>query len=238
MQFMKFFPRCTWQKLCVLLQLLSVPVTMEDSSEQSHWVSPALLSSDPLAGFSSESGLLPPGEEGEAFFSSQDTDYASLPSFFSSNPSHSRTPSSYRHSSGQSVVPPTVLHLPHPLSESWSDFAVLSLSLPLKFDRCSPHRASSVTSSCWTGPAATPWPPPTTLLPTAGAAALSPRPRCTHTPRLPSTLPESPLPSPPPEMNTRLQAERAGRALGSRRPWRPSAWALWGGQEPAAAFWI
>lgn len=138
-----------------------------------------------------------------------------------------------------SVSPPT--HCPpptHPPSESWSDFAVLSLSLPLKFDRCSPHRVSSVTSSCWTGPAATPWPPPTTRRPTAGAAALSPRPRCTHTLRLPSTLPESPLPSPPPEMDTRLQAERAGRAPGSRRPWRPSAWALWGGQEPAAAFWI
>ncbi|XP_038551680.1 GATA binding protein 1a [Micropterus salmoides] len=74
---------------------------MEDSSEQSHWVSPALLSSDPLAGFSSEPGLLPP-EDGEAFFSSQDTDYTGLPSFFSS-PSHSRAPSSYRHSSVRQV---------------------------------------------------------------------------------------------------------------------------------------
>lgn len=75
---------------------------MEESSEQSHWVSPALLSSDPLAGFSSEPGLLPPGEEGEAFFSSQDTDYASLPSFFTS-PSHSRAPPTYRHSSVRQV---------------------------------------------------------------------------------------------------------------------------------------
>ncbi|XP_044076357.1 GATA binding protein 1a [Siniperca chuatsi] len=75
---------------------------MEDSSEQSHWVSPALLSSDPLAGFSSEPGLLPPGEDGETFFSSQDTDYTGLPSFFS-NPSHSRAPSSYRHSSVRQV---------------------------------------------------------------------------------------------------------------------------------------
>ncbi|KAM7402641.1 hypothetical protein PAMP_017862 [Pampus punctatissimus] len=75
---------------------------MEDSSEQSHWVSPSLLSSDPLAAFSSEPGLLPPGEEGEAFFSSQDTDYTSLPSFFS-NPSHSRAPSTYRHSSVRQV---------------------------------------------------------------------------------------------------------------------------------------
>ncbi|KAM8756636.1 GATA binding protein 1a isoform 1-T2 [Acanthopagrus schlegelii] len=75
---------------------------MEDSSEHSHWVSPALLSSDPLASFSSEPGLLPQGEEGEAFFSSQDHDLASLPSFFSA-PSHSRAPSSYRHNSVRQV---------------------------------------------------------------------------------------------------------------------------------------
>ncbi|XP_074531226.1 GATA binding protein 1a [Halichoeres trimaculatus] len=74
---------------------------MEDSSEQSHWVSPALLSSDPLAGFPSETGLLPPGEDGEAFFSSQDTDYTSLPSFF--NSSHSRASSTYRHGSVRQV---------------------------------------------------------------------------------------------------------------------------------------
>ncbi|XP_074513323.1 GATA binding protein 1a [Sebastes fasciatus] len=82
---------------------------MEDSSEQSHWVSPALLSSDPLAGFSSEPGLLPPGEEGEAFFSSQDSDYTSLPSFFST-PSHSRAPPPYRHSSVRQVfTSPSIL---------------------------------------------------------------------------------------------------------------------------------
>ncbi|XP_068172254.1 GATA binding protein 1a [Antennarius striatus] len=75
---------------------------MDDSSEPSQWVSPALLSSDPLAGFSPESGLLPPGEEGEAFFSSQDPELASLPSFFS-NPSHTRSPASYRHSSVRQV---------------------------------------------------------------------------------------------------------------------------------------
>ncbi|XP_037535211.1 GATA binding protein 1a [Nematolebias whitei] len=75
---------------------------MDDPSEQSHWVSPSLLGSDPLAGFSSDSGLLPPGEDGEAFFSVQDTDFSSLPGFFSS-PSHSRAPSSYRHSSVRQV---------------------------------------------------------------------------------------------------------------------------------------
>ncbi|KAM4612844.1 GATA binding protein 1a [Polymixia lowei] len=75
---------------------------MEDSSEQSHWVSPALISSDPLSSFSSESGLLPPGEEGEPFFSNPETDYTSLPSYFSS-PSSSRAPSTYRHSSVRQV---------------------------------------------------------------------------------------------------------------------------------------
>uniref|UniRef100_A0AAZ3QUI1 GATA-type domain-containing protein n=1 Tax=Oncorhynchus tshawytscha TaxID=74940 RepID=A0AAZ3QUI1_ONCTS len=75
---------------------------MEDSTEQSHWVSPALLSSDPLASFSSEPGLLPPGEEGEPFFSNHETDFTSLPSYFS-NPSHSRAPSAYRHSSVRQV---------------------------------------------------------------------------------------------------------------------------------------
>uniref|UniRef100_A0A672Z1E9 GATA-binding factor 1-B-like n=1 Tax=Sphaeramia orbicularis TaxID=375764 RepID=A0A672Z1E9_9TELE len=74
---------------------------MEDSSEQSHWASPSLLGSDPLAGFSSEPGLLPPGEDSEAFFSGSDADYT-LPSFFS-NPS--RTPSTYRHSSVRQVFP-------------------------------------------------------------------------------------------------------------------------------------
>ncbi|XP_068598680.1 GATA binding protein 1a [Brachionichthys hirsutus] len=73
---------------------------MDDSSEPSHWVSPALLGSDPLAGFSPESSLLPPGEEGEAFFSSQDPDFASLPPFFS-NPSHAQSPAPYRQSSAR-----------------------------------------------------------------------------------------------------------------------------------------
>nr|XP_019942106.1 PREDICTED: GATA-binding factor 2-like [Paralichthys olivaceus] len=75
---------------------------MEDSSEQSQWVSPGLLSSDALAGFSSEPGLLPPVEEGESYFSGQDSDYSGLSSFFS-NPSHSRAASTYRHSSVRPV---------------------------------------------------------------------------------------------------------------------------------------
>uniref|UniRef100_A0A3Q3XD05 GATA-type domain-containing protein n=1 Tax=Mola mola TaxID=94237 RepID=A0A3Q3XD05_MOLML len=78
---------------------------MEDSSEQSHWMAPALLASDPLAGFSSETSLLPQGEEGEAFFAGHDADLASLPSFFSS-PSHSRATPTYRASSVRQVLSP------------------------------------------------------------------------------------------------------------------------------------
>ncbi|XP_046882623.1 GATA binding protein 1a isoform X1 [Hypomesus transpacificus] len=73
---------------------------MEDSTEPSHWVSPALISSDPLASLS-EPGLLPTGEEGESFFSNPDTDYSSL-SYFSP-PNLSRAPAAYRHSSVRQV---------------------------------------------------------------------------------------------------------------------------------------
>ncbi|KAL0978615.1 hypothetical protein UPYG_G00172910 [Umbra pygmaea] len=76
--------------------------TMEESSEQSHWVSPALLGPDPLASFSSEPGLLPPGEEAEPFFSNPETEFTSLPSYFST-PGHNRAPSGYRHSSVRQV---------------------------------------------------------------------------------------------------------------------------------------
>ncbi|CAL8339691.1 unnamed protein product [Lota lota] len=70
---------------------------MEDSSEQSHWASPALLSSDSLGVFTSETGLLPSVEEGDTFFSNPEVDYTGLPSYFS-NPIHSRAPSAYRNS--------------------------------------------------------------------------------------------------------------------------------------------
>ncbi|XP_049589490.1 GATA binding protein 1a [Syngnathus scovelli] len=82
---------------------------MEESSEPSHWVSSSLLGSDTLAAFSSESGLLPPGEDGDAFFSSQDADYTNLSSFFSS-PSQNRTPSTYRNGSArQAFTSPSLL---------------------------------------------------------------------------------------------------------------------------------
>ncbi|KAI4875059.1 hypothetical protein NFI96_033354, partial [Prochilodus magdalenae] len=66
---------------------------MENPSE-SRWVSPSLVSSDPLASFSSDSGLLPVGEEEEPFYS-PDTDY-SLTSYFNSG--QNRTASAFRHS--------------------------------------------------------------------------------------------------------------------------------------------
>ncbi|XP_038151811.1 GATA binding protein 1a [Cyprinodon tularosa] len=112
---------------------------MEDSSDQSHWASPTLLSSDPLAGFSSDPGLLASGEEGEAFFSGTDTDYVGLSSFFP-NPSHSRAPSSYRHSSVRQVYtsPSLLSNLQlldgssnHPLSVPYNSAAPTWSSSPL-----------------------------------------------------------------------------------------------------------
>ncbi|KPP74304.1 GATA-binding factor 1-like [Scleropages formosus] len=70
---------------------------MEDSSEQSRWVSPALIGSEVMGSFSSESGLLPQGEEGEGLYSGADADFAGLPSYFSS-PGHTRAATTYRHS--------------------------------------------------------------------------------------------------------------------------------------------
>ena len=96
-------------------------VSMDDSSEQSHWASPALLSSDSLGVFSSDSGLLSAVEEGDAFFSNPEVDYSGLPSYFS-NPIHSRAPSSYRSSTGQ-TLPFLTLSVPHlqsiEISFSW-----------------------------------------------------------------------------------------------------------------------
>lgn len=131
----------------------------------------------------------------------------------------------------RSVLPPTVTNpSPRPPSKSWPHFL---LSCSLKSVRCS-RRVSSATSSCWTGQAATPWARRTTPQPPTGAAAPSPRPHCIHTPPPPSTPRASPRPSPPPGTYTRLRAERAERAPSFRRPWRPNAWAHWGGRGPAA----
>ncbi|KAG9260152.1 erythroid transcription factor-like [Astyanax mexicanus] len=66
---------------------------MENPSE-SRWVSPGLVSSDPLAGFPGDSGLMPPGDEDEPFYCSE-PDY-SLPPYF--NSTANRTPTTFRHS--------------------------------------------------------------------------------------------------------------------------------------------
>lgn len=185
---------------------------MEDSSDQSHWVSPSLLSSDPLAAFSSDPGLLASGEEGEAFFSGTDTDYAGLSSFFP-NPSNSRAPSSYRHSSGEhlKVIFP-------PLNPNCIFSFLFFVWVCLKSGRCTPPQVSLVISNSWMGPPATPWAHLTALQLPPGAAVPSPKRRCTLTPRPPSTAMGSPPPSPPPEMATRPPGERGGRAPVFRRP--------------------
>ncbi|XP_047203988.1 GATA binding protein 1a [Girardinichthys multiradiatus] len=124
---------------------------MEDSSDQSHWVSPTLLSSDPLAGFSSDAGLLTSGEDGEAFFSGTDTDYAGLSSFFP-NPSHTRAPSGYRHSSVRQVYtsPGLLSNLQfldgpgHTLSSPYSSSASTWNSSPLTKSTLNSHTPTSL----------------------------------------------------------------------------------------------
>ncbi|XP_006625356.2 GATA-binding factor 1-A [Lepisosteus oculatus] len=69
---------------------------MEDSAE-TRWVSPVLIGPDPLSGFPSEQGLIQTAEEPESFYSSVDSDFTTLPSYFSS-PAHSRAAPAYRHS--------------------------------------------------------------------------------------------------------------------------------------------
>ncbi|XP_014825986.1 PREDICTED: endothelial transcription factor GATA-2-like [Poecilia mexicana] len=127
---------------------------MEDSSDQSHWASPTLLSSDPLAGFPSDPGLLTTGEEGEAFFSAPDADYAGLSLFFP-NPSHSRAASSYRHSSVRQVYtsPGLLSNLQlldgppsHPLSSPYSPAASTWSGSPLTKTPLHSHTPTSLYS--------------------------------------------------------------------------------------------
>ncbi|CAL8337280.1 unnamed protein product [Merluccius merluccius] len=143
---------------------------MDDSSEQSHWASPALLSSDSLGVFSSDTGLLPSVEEGDAFFSNPEVvDYTGLPSYFS-NPIHSRTPSAYRnstvrqlytspsllsnlqwvdgpanHSMGSPYNPPTPSWSNSPLSKS-------SLLQPTPTSPYTPITAAAAASSSFASP--------------------------------------------------------------------------------------
>ncbi|XP_066528540.1 GATA binding protein 1a [Hoplias malabaricus] len=77
---------------------------MENPSD-SRWVTPSLVSSDPLASFPGESSLLQATEEEEPFYSSE-TNY-SLPTYFSSG--QNRTQSSYRHSPVRQVYTSSLL---------------------------------------------------------------------------------------------------------------------------------
>ncbi|XP_028854436.1 GATA binding protein 1a [Denticeps clupeoides] len=108
---------------------------MEHSSDQPRWVSPALVSPDPMASFSSEPGLLPPGEEAEPFYSNPETDF-SLSSYFSSS-GQSRVSTGYRHS---------------PVRQVYSSSSLLNnlqwLDGPVGNSMSSPYTSSS---SAWTG---------------------------------------------------------------------------------------
>ncbi|KAM6981417.1 GATA binding protein 1a [Aplochiton taeniatus] len=128
---------------------------MEDSSDQSHWVSPTLISSDPMGSFTSEPSLLPPGEEGEAFFSNPETDYTTLPTYFST-PSQSRAPSSYRHSAVRQVYssPSLLSNLQwldgpagHSLSSSYNQSVSTWTGNPFTKTSLQPHTPTSLYAS-------------------------------------------------------------------------------------------
>ncbi|KAG7276000.1 hypothetical protein CRUP_028557 [Coryphaenoides rupestris] len=138
---------------------------MDDSSEQSHWATPALLSSDSLGVFSPETGLLPSVEEGDAFFSNPEVDYAGLSSYFS-NPIHSRAPSTYRNSTvRQLYTSPSLLSnlqwvegpanhsmgSPYnPTTPGWSN-SPLSKNPLLQPTPTSPYTQSSIATSAGAG---------------------------------------------------------------------------------------
>lgn len=93
---------------------------MENSSEQSRWVSPSLISPDPLANYTTEPGLLPPGEDDEPFYSSSEADL--LPSYYSSSV-QSRASSSYRHSPGEILT--AVVQVKCAISASLNGIAII-----------------------------------------------------------------------------------------------------------------
>ncbi|XP_072521943.1 GATA binding protein 1a [Salminus brasiliensis] len=130
---------------------------MENPSE-SQWVSPNLVSSDSLASFSGDSGLLPPRQEEETFYSSE-TDY-SLQSYFNSG--QNRTPSAFRQSPVRQVYtsPSFLGNLP------WLDSSgghSLTYSSP----------STAWASSCFTKPPLHPHTPPP-LYPTSPSSFPSP----------------------------------------------------------------
>ncbi|XP_051789467.1 GATA-binding factor 2 isoform X1 [Erpetoichthys calabaricus] len=102
---------------------------MEDAGEQARWISPALIGQEALTSFS-EPNLLQPTEEPESFYNGSDSDFTSLPSYFS-NPVSSRSGGAYRHSPVRPVYSSPILNnlqwlesgthtLTSPYSSNWS----------------------------------------------------------------------------------------------------------------------
>ncbi|XP_051768230.1 GATA binding protein 1a [Ctenopharyngodon idella] len=123
---------------------------MENSSEQSRWVSPSLTSPDLLANYTTEPGLLPPGEDDEPFYSSSEADL--LPSYYSSN-AQSRASSSYRHSPVRQVYSsPSILgniqwldnSAGHSLNSSYNPTSTVWASSPFTKTPLHPHTSTSI----------------------------------------------------------------------------------------------
>uniref|UniRef100_A0A8C0YEC8 GATA binding protein 1a n=1 Tax=Cyprinus carpio carpio TaxID=630221 RepID=A0A8C0YEC8_CYPCA len=123
---------------------------MENSSEQSRWVSSSLISPDQLANYTTEPGLLPPGEDDEPFYSSSETDL--LPSYYSTS-GQSRASSSYRHSPVRQVYSsPSILgniqwldnSAGHSLNSSYNLTSTVWASSPFTKTPLHPHTSTSI----------------------------------------------------------------------------------------------
>ncbi|XP_041093059.1 GATA-binding factor 2-like [Polyodon spathula] len=115
---------------------------MDDTAEQSHWISPVLI--DTLPTFP-EQNLLQPAEEPDSFYTSGETDFSSLPPYYSS-PAQSRAGGGYRHSPVRQVYSSSILNnlqwleggghgLASPYNTAWS---ASPFSKPSLHPHCSP----------------------------------------------------------------------------------------------------
>ncbi|XP_033858547.1 GATA-binding factor 2-like isoform X2 [Acipenser ruthenus] len=115
---------------------------MDDTAEQSHWISPVLI--DPLPTFP-EQNLLQPADEPDSFYTSGETDFSSLPPYYSS-PAQSRAGGGYRHSPVRQVYSSSILNnlqwleggghgLGSPYNTGWS---VSPFGKPSLHPHCSP----------------------------------------------------------------------------------------------------
>ncbi|XP_065098176.1 GATA binding protein 1a [Paramisgurnus dabryanus] len=142
----------------LLSNINTSPAEMENSSEQSRWVSPNLISPDPLASYTTDPGLLPSVEDDEPFYSNSETDL--LPSYYSTS-SQSRASSSYRHSPVRQVYPsPSILgniqwldnSAGHSLNSTYNPTSTVWSSSPFSKTSLHPHTSppmypNSTTSS-------------------------------------------------------------------------------------------